>query len=165
MREIWPALPIVIFSEDMQSRDVTNVIATLKHHNRVCKVYYRNEGLPNSLLKAFAAVDEPLPALTNLRLSFFHVSVLPDSFLGGSAPRLRSLDLDGIAYPSIGKLFSSTTNLVRLSLRRIPYSGYIAPQTITLLSMLSKLELLRLGFQHPRPQARRTSLPLPPSLV
>ena len=92
MMEIWPALPIVIFSEDMQSRDVTNVIATLKHHNRVCKVYYRNEGLPNSLLKAFAAVDEPLPALTNLRLSIFHVSVLPDSFLDGSAPRLRSLD-------------------------------------------------------------------------
>jgi len=165
--DIWPALPIVIYALDMQSEeDVTNIIAALRHHNRVCKIYYRNGQFQDFLLKEFAAIDEPFAALTSLQLSSFqqeNVSVLPASFLGGSAPRLRSLELDGIPYPSIGKLLSSTTNLVHLSLWRIPHSGYIAPETIVLcLSMSLRLESLHLGFQHPRSRAHRANRHLPP---
>ena len=37
--DIWPTLPLVVFSPDLQfNEDVTNVIAALKHHNRVCKI-------------------------------------------------------------------------------------------------------------------------------
>jgi len=164
--DIWPELPIVIFSRDMESKeDVTNVIGALRHHDRVCKIFYHNEQFQTSFLKEFTAIDEPFPALTNLYLSSSeqNVPVLPDSFLGGSAPRLRSLDLRGIPYPSIGKLLSSTTNLVRLSLGRIPHSGYISPETIVpCLSTLARLELLGLGFRYPRSRAHRASRHPPP---
>ena len=159
---IWPPLPIVVFAEDMQSKeDVTKIVGALRHHNRVCKIYYRDGRFQDSLLKEFATIDKPFPALTSLHLSSSHqqnVPVLPNSFLGGSAPRLRSLHLSGIPYPSIGILLLSTTNLVQLSLRHIPRSGYIAPETIVpCLSMLPRLKSLFLGFQYPRSRAHQAS--------
>ena len=164
--EIWPALPIVIFAEGTQSKeDATNVIAALRHHNRVCKIHYCNWGSPDSLLNEFVAIDEPLPTLTSLTLisSGQNVPVLPDFFLGGSAPRLRSLDLNGIPYPSMGKLLLSATNLVLLSLSRIPHSGYIAPETIVhCLSTLARLKSLNLGLQGPRSRAHRERRHPPP---
>jgi hypothetical protein len=167
--DIWPELPIVIFAKNLKSKkDVTNVVGALRHHNRVCKIYYLkgpNRRFGDSLLTEFAEMDEPLLALTSLKLFSFgqNVPVLPDSFLGGSAPHLRSLHLHGIGYPSIGKLLSSTTNLVRFSLWRIPHSGYIAPETIVpFLSTLSRLESLALGFQHPRSWTHRASRHAPP---
>jgi hypothetical protein len=164
--DIWPALPIVIFARDMQSKeDVTNIIAALRQHSRVCKIYYIDRKFQGPLLKEFAAMDEPFPVLRSLKLipSGQNVPVLPDSFLGGSAPRLRSLDLVGTSYLSIGKLLSSTTNLVRLSLCRIPPSGYIAPETIVpCLSTLPRLKSLELGFQYPRSRAHRERRHPPP---
>jgi len=150
--DIWPELPIVLYAHMKFKEDVTNVIATLRQHNRVCKIDYCNGQPQESLLEEFAEIDKPFPALTSLRLLSYaqNVPVLPDSFLSGSAPRLRSLKLIGISYPSIGKLLSSTTNLVRLCLRRIPHSGYISPKTIVpLLSMLPRLGSLELGFRYP----------------
>jgi len=165
--DIWPALPIVIKAWNIQSEeDVTNLIAALGHHNRVCKIYHINEESQDPLLEEFAAIDEPFPALTSLELSSYaqNVPVLPDSFLGGSAPRLRSLVLYGIPYPSIGTLLSSTTNLVRLTLWNIPHSGYISPGTIVpSLSMLPWLGSLVLEFRDPRsrdPPASRHPPPL-----
>jgi len=165
--DIWPALPIVIVAKCLQSKeDVTNIFAALKHHNRVCKIYYSNWQHQDLLLEEFAAIDEPFPALTSLTIYSDQqqgVPVFPDSFLGGSAPRLRSLYLFGIPYPSIGKLLSSTTNLVRLSLYDIPNSGYIAPEKIVpCLSTLSGLESLALRFQNPRCLAHRASRHPPP---
>ena len=167
MLDIWTALPIFVVAEDMKSKqDVTNVIDALGHHNRVCKIYYRNGQFQDSFLKEFVTIDEPFLALTSLVLVSFkqrNVPVLPDSFLGGSAPRLRSLLLSGIPYPSIGNLLSSTTNLVRLSLWHIPRSGYIAPETmVPCLSMLPGLKSLFLGFQYPRSLAHQASRHLPP---
>ena len=160
MLDIWPALPIVIAARDIQSKeDLTNIIAALRHHNRVCKIYYSNIQFRGCLLKEIitVAMDEPFPALTSLELysdQQQNVPVLPDSFLGRYAPCLRSLHLDGIPYPSIGTLLSTTTNLVRLSLCNIPHSGYIAPETIIpCLSTLARLESLVLQFQHPRSHA------------
>ena len=180
--DIWPALPIVIFSEYIQTKeymqsmkstqskeDVADIVAALGHHNRVCKIHYDNHEFQDSLLKEVAAIDKPFLVLTSVRLGTFqrqNVPVLPNSFLGGSAPRLRSLDLYGVPYPSMGRLLSSTTNLVGLFLRCIPHSGYIAPETIVpLLSTLSRLESLKLGFEHPRSQAPRVIRHLPPRVV
>ena len=164
--DIWPALPIVIHTGGMESKeDVTNVIAVLRQHNRVCKIDYYDNQFQNSLLEEFAAMDEPFPALTSLDLASYaqNVPVLPDSFLGGSAPRLRSLILEGIPYPSIGTLLSSTANLVWLTLVDIPHSGYIAPETIVpCLSMLPRLGSLDLGFQYHQSQAHRASRHPPP---
>ena len=116
-------------------------------------------------MKEIAAIDEPFPSLTSLDLTSYaqNATVLPDSFLGGSAPRLRTLFLYGISYSSIGKLLSSTTNLVYLSLSNIPHSGYIAPEAIVpCLSMLAKLEELHLGFEYLRSRAHHTSRHPPP---
>ena len=171
MLDIWPPLPIVILAEDTKSKgDVANVIAVLRSHNhRVCKIYYHSRKFQDTFLKEFAAIDEPFPALRSLNIFSFaqNVPVLPDSFLGGSAPLLQSLHLDGVPYPSIGKLFASTPNLVRLSLGCIPHSGYLAPETIVpYLSMLPRLKSLALGFQYPRSRAHRASqLPPPPTRV
>jgi len=164
--DIWPTLPIVIFARDMQSKEeVNNVVAALRYHNRVCRIFYYNEQVQDSLLNEFTEIDEPFLELTNLELVSFgqDVPVLPDSFLGGSAPCLRSLSLEGIPYPSIGKLLSSTTNLVKLSLCRIPHSGYISPETIVpYLFMLPRLESLELSFQHLPSEAPRPSRRPPP---
>ena len=165
--DVWPALPIVVYAHGMKSKDnVTNIMAALMQHNRVCKIYYY-EQYQDSFLKEFATIDEPFLALTSLQLTSFgfgqNVPILPDSFLGGSAPRLRSLDLNGIPYPSVGKLLLSTTNLVRLALWRVPHSGYIAPKTIVpLLFTFSRLESLTLGVRYPRSRVHRASRHPPP---
>ena len=144
MLDIWPALPIVIVSKNMTSKeDVAIIISALRQHNRVYRIYYRSGQYRDSFSKKFAVIDKPYPVLTSLRLHSDqrqNVPVLPKSFLGGSAPCLRSLTLDGISYPSVGRLLSSTTNLVQLSLWHIPHSRYIAPETIIpSLSTLSRL--------------------------
>ena len=171
--DIWPILPIVIYSRSIRSKeDETNLIALLGQHNRLCKLdYFHSAGqFEDSFLKNLWTIDESFPAMTTLNLGSDlqqDVPVLPDSFLGRSAPRLRSLALGGIPYPSVGKLLSSTTNLVRLSLWDIPHSGYIAPETIApLLPTLSRLESFELGLKHPRSWALRASRhPPPPTRV
>ena len=165
--DVWPALPIVIVTEGMQSKeDAINIIAALRHHNRVCKIDCSSEQFQDFLLEEFAAIDEPFLALTSLALSSYrqqNVPVLPDSFLGGSAPCLRSLHLYGIPYPSVGKLLLSTTNIVHLNLSSIPHSGYISPETfVPCLSMSARLESLDLGFRYPLSRAHRASRHPPP---
>jgi hypothetical protein len=86
--------------------------------------------------------------------------VISDSFLGGSAPRLRLLDLSGILFPALPKLLLSATDLVLLSLEYIPYSGYISPKAmVACLSALTRLESLFLGFRSPRPRPSRAKPP------
>ena len=100
--DIWPALPIVIYAPGIHFKeDVTNAIAALKQPSQVCKISYRHWQFqdPSHLLEEFATIDKPFLALTSLELSTFqNVLVFPDSFLGGYAPCLRSLHLDGIPY-------------------------------------------------------------------
>ena len=82
--------------------------------------------------------------------TFSYVPVLPDSFLGGSAPRLRYFHLDAVQFLRLPKLLLSSTHLVCLYLQRIPHSGYISPETMaTCLSMLTSLMDLRLEFESP----------------
>jgi hypothetical protein len=164
MLDIWPALPIVISTVYPPSASgVTNIISALQQHNRVCTIYI--DGVPNSLLKEFAAMQEPLPALKEMWLWSYdeNAPVLPDSFLGGSAPSLRSLNLLRIPFPGLPKLLLSTHNLVYLYLQNIPRSGYISPEAmVTALSTLTRLEKLFLRFLSPRSQADRASRRPPP---
>jgi hypothetical protein len=162
----WPALPIYIYAyqhaQPLPLRGVSNILAALKPHNRVCGI--RIDGVPNSLLKRSATMKS-FPALTELLLSSNDekAPVLPDSFLGGSAPRLRTLSLTGIPFLGLGKLLLSTANLVRLSLSKISHSGYISPEAMVVsLSTLTKLEVLDLRFRSPRSRAvRENRHPLP----
>ena len=149
--DIWPELPIVIdvlYGKRIQPPSVPDVVSLLKRRDRVCKIAIHK--IPNSLLKEVAAMSEPFPALIELGLwsSEEDPPILPDSFLGGSFPRLRSLTLWGIQFPAIGKLLSSTRHLDTLSLGSVPHSGYISPEAmVAILSPLTRLKSLRLDFE------------------
>jgi hypothetical protein len=164
--DIWPPLPISLhashYARKSPMRGVSNILTALKQHNRVWGIWI--DGVPNSILKASVAM-KPFPAMTRLVLSSNgqNAPVLPDSFLGGSAPRLQTLYLAGIPFPGIGKLLLSTTDLVRLTLYDIPYSGYISPEAmVASLSTLTRLEKLDLRFRSPRSRADRETRYPPP---
>ena len=95
----------------------------------------------------------PFPELTSMGLwsRGKTASALPDSFLGGSAPRLLYLELSGIPFPGLPKLLMSATHLANLRLKDIPHSGYIPPEAIvTALSTLTRLEAVWLLFVSPQ---------------
>ena len=170
MLDIWPALPIYIYAitNAMLLPGVANVIAALKQHDRVCGINIPD--VPSSLLKEFVAMEEPLPALTSLLLGSNdeNAPVLPDSFLGGSAPRLRQLSMSGIPFPALPKLILSTTDLVHLTLYNIPHSGYISPDAmVNCLSTLTRLNSMSLEFRSPQSRVNRESrrLRLPQRVV
>ena len=153
--DIWPPLPIVIDHLSPSLWDVPgevdDIVAALERNDRVCNIYLK--GVARSPLQIILAkMHVSFPALTHLKLlSEFGVSesaVVPDSFLGGSAPRLRSLSLGRIPFPGLPKLLLSATNLVYLSLSNVPRSGYISPEAMaTCLSTLTRLNSLGIDFQ------------------
>jgi hypothetical protein len=169
MRDIWPELPIFIsFVGESTVERVENVIAALELNDRASSIYLW--GASSSELERFTtAMQFPFPVLTSLLLesSDGMAPLLSDSFLGGSAPRLRRLELYGIPFPTLPNLLLSATDLVQLTLWRIPHSGYISPETMAAcLSALTRLKRLTLTFRSPqsRPDHDKASQP-PPSLA
>ena len=153
--DIWPELPIIIHVDDRETclppPSVTNVISVLKQNDRVCKIVIDN--VPSPLLEEVAEMAEPFPALIELELASFKADppMLSDSFMGGSTPRLRSLNLWGIPFPGLGRLLLSTRDLVTLILAFIPNSGYVSPEAmVDILSALTKLKSLYLSFEVPQ---------------
>jgi hypothetical protein len=157
--DVWPPLPLVIRSHgyyqsdsDFPTKGVDNIIAVLERRDRVFQINFMN--VPSWYLeKVLAAIQEPFPELTHLGLGTYDKTapVIPDSFLGGSAPRLQFLWLEGILFPSLPKLLLSVTHLVDLQLLNIPHSGYISPEAmVTTLSTLTSLQHLSLSFQSPQ---------------
>ena len=179
MLDTWPELPIVIehdgdqdnINGDQDDPDRTvgetdNVVDALKLNDRVSVIRLWNVSSPE-LEEFVTAMQDPFTTLINLEL-WSHdrlVPVISDSFLGGSAPRLQSISLNGIPFPTLPNLLLSATDLVTLSLLDIPHSGYISPEAmVTCLSALSRLNLLSLRFQSPRSLPDRASR-LPPPLT
>ena len=68
-------------------------MAVLERSDRVVQIHLFTD-YDWELENVLKAMQVPFPELTVLTLGFQEgmVSVLPDSFLGGSAPRLRDLD-------------------------------------------------------------------------
>ncbi|KAI0288635.1 hypothetical protein BC826DRAFT_678387 [Russula brevipes] len=161
--DVWPALPIIVedYGTQLSAMGASNIIAAFEHRNRICRIHLTS--IPLSVLKQLsAAMKDPFPALRHLWLGADSetVPVLPDSFLGGSAPRLESLWLLGVPFPAIPKLLLSASGLGELFLLDIPHSGYISPEAmITCLSALTRLETLYIGFLSPR---SRPDQPSPP---
>src|SRR6266852_2054852 len=111
-------------------------------------------------------VRVPFPELTDLQLSSYDetLPVIPDSFLGGSAPHVS---LSGSPFPGLPKVLLSAAHLVDLRLFNIPHSVYISPDAMfPLLSALYSLEVLFLHFESPqsRPDWERRSLRPPNAL-
>jgi hypothetical protein len=146
--DIWPALPLVVQGFMPSLSEMDNITGALERSNRVCQVHlWALSGW--QLKQVLAAMQVPFPELTVLELSSDDVMppVIPDSFLGGSAPRLRHFELHYIPFTGLPNLLLSATRLVKLRLSNIPDSGYISPEAIIApLSALSSLETLYLKF-------------------
>jgi hypothetical protein len=151
--DVWPpTFPIVI--DESRSRlplSGANIIAALEHHDRVSEIYLNTSS--TVLKRLYRVMKKPYPVLTHLRL---HISnsksapVLRDSFLGGSAPRLEYLYLEGIPFPALPRLLPFCHDLVDVRLEEIPNTGYVSPEAMaTALSALTRLKAVHIGFESP----------------
>ena len=174
---IWPALPIhVYYIQQLHPWQLRyrasykdNIVPALELADRVCVVTLHANG--TELEKISTVMRKPFPVLTSLQISserHWITPALPTEFLGGSAPRLRSIFLFGIPFPALPTLLLTTSDLVNLDLRNIPRTGYISPEAMVVgLAALPRLHTFCLGFRsatprpdriHP-PPATRTILP------
>ena len=156
--DVWPALPLVVEDWDSTglSSDTDNIIAALEHCNRICQVDFYLVNLEEVL----APMQVPFPELTDLDLMSLDTEppVIPDSFLDGSAPRLRHFKLCGILFQGLPKLLLTAVHLVSLSLSDIPDSGYISPEAmVAILSALPALRILSLSLEFQSRQSRASS--------
>jgi hypothetical protein len=167
--DIWPALPIVVYQHNfLQGQNLDDIIAAIKHNDRVCKIDFRHFFDIGQLEEIVSLMEVSFPALTNLKLVSHEmdrtVPVLPDLFLGRSAPRLQHLELDGFSFPGLPNLLLSATGLVSLNLRRISHSWYISPDAmVTHLSALTRLKSLTLEFEFRRSRPDQESRRFPPT--
>lgn len=173
--DIWPPLPISIFSYGYRKKgsDVDNIVAALEHKDRVRKINLCDVS-SSDLENILAVMGEPFLELIDLELrpAFTYgfetdppIVRVFDSFLGGSAPNLRTLSLDRITPPFMGfqKVLLSATDLNSLLLKNIHDSAYFSPDAIvTCLSALTKLKDLEITFQSPRSRPVRESRHPPP---
>lgn len=144
------AFPIIVsFLDHFEDGSIDALIAALERRDRVQVVEIIV--LPSLIEELTTAMQEPLPALEHLQLELdFFVdlpigSIIPDTFLSGSAPRLQTICISGISFPSAPTLLSSTRDLVDVDLRE---SGFISPQAmVACLAALPKLESLTFVFE------------------
>jgi hypothetical protein len=114
MLGIWPVLPIQIqlLHDDHRTSNANNVLSALdsKHRARVRGI--RLFDLPSQLWEIFStAMQKQFPKLTHLDISLRDdARAIRDSFLGGSAPRLRSLHLTNTPFPAMKNLLLSASD-------------------------------------------------------
>ena len=155
-KKLWPAFPIILHYPHhyphlatISSKDEANIIVALEHPDRVRSLQL---SVTSSLLGKMATVTQtqkPFPLLTELWLSSEggSLSVVPSAFLGGSAPRLRRIHLEGIPFPSFPTFFSTASDLWDLYLDSIPRTGYFSPEAMaTSLAVSTRLRFLFIGF-------------------
>src|SRR5229473_7831458 len=98
MLAVWPPLPIVVWKNGGGTRDMDNIIAALEHNDRVCEINLWDIS-SLELEEVLAPMQKPYPALTDLWIwrqwGDGAAPIVPESFLGGSAPPLRYLSLGG----------------------------------------------------------------------
>ena len=163
--DIWPPFPIAVhFVPSGDLRDILdiNLVAALEHRDRVTEIRFDYLREPNLKLFTFRLMLSPFSALTHLSLGSFddRTIVLPDRFLGGYAPSLRTLSLERIAFVNLPKLLFSATHLVTLRLYSVPVLPYISPVTLaTCLAVMPDLRQLEIEFQVRIPLSDQPPLP------
>ena len=167
--DIWPSLPMLVHNHHhcFPTQMLDNLVAAIEHNDRVCGIDLTAFHVLRQLEKIVSVMQVPFPELTDLKLALVKGDnrtppVLPNMFLGRSAPHLRHLKLDGFSFPGLHNLLLSATGLVSLELQRIPHSWYISPDAmVTLLSALTCLQSLTLEFCQPRPDRESQHSPPP----
>ena len=152
MLAIWPPLPIVVQIFSKETR-MDNIVVALEHNERICEIVFFNV-TKSQMKQVLAAVQQPFPALTRKVIWSSNwvemPPVVPESFLGGSAPSLQYLDLLRIPFPGLPNLLLSATDLVTLLIRNVSHSGHISPEVmVSCLSTLTRLDYLWLEFKSP----------------
>ena len=147
--DIWPALPISIQASFYEKcADEDDIIGALENRDRIAGINFG--GLTRSKLeKCVALMQQSFPVLSSLHLSSTNggiTCVIPDAFLGGSAPRLKSVLLSGIRFPALPKLLSSARDLVNLDLGCFSIDDISLEAMVTSLSVLTKLQSLTIRF-------------------
>ena len=152
----WPTVPLVVrFSSMLKSEPMpSNVMVALHHPHRLCEI---DLDVTSSMAGSFfEAIQKPCQLLECIRITVKDAMeprpLVRDAFLGGSAPHLREIKLDGTAvpFPEIRQVLSSTNNLVELHLANIPNDVYFPPDDLaTGLTTLVRLKWLTVGFHSP----------------
>ncbi|KAN0128278.1 hypothetical protein V8E53_007575 [Lactarius tabidus] len=166
--DCWPPFPIAIHYPNYRHctpDDEENIFTLLNQPGRIRHIDLTLTG--PQITAVATAMQRPFPALTHLILQWTdeRPAALPSGFLGGSAPCLQYMHLDGIVFPALFTFLSSTSDLVSLFFRDIPH---ISPEAmVACLAVLPRLNSLDIGFQStsfdpdrmPPPSAIRASLP------
>jgi hypothetical protein len=163
--DVWPPFPIEICCYDAPG----NLTAALEHRDRICELRFELSSSNWGKLARVTDMQMPFPALTCLRLGLGGwsgpVPALPAALVGGSAPSLRSFHMRSVPFPTLPQFLLSCNDLSELHLQNIPNLGYITPEAmVTVLSALTKLTYLEIGFQRPEeillaPSPTRAVLP------
>jgi len=159
---LWPSFPISIWypvssqCRHLTSEDEGNVIAVLKHPDRICEI---NLAMSRRVsLKTAGSMKAPFPMLELLHLrsqDTMRTLIIPDGFLGSSTPQLRDIHLVGTAFPALPSLLLSTEALVSLRLDEIPNVGYFSPEAFAnSLSKAVQLKVLKIEFLPPNTHER-----------
>lgn len=172
----WPTFPLVIKFDGIRKLKPMprNILVALRCSDRICDINLSvTSPMTGSIVEL---IQKPCPVLEKIRLIIkdaMESSTQPahDNFLGGSAPCLREIELQGIAlpFPAIRRVLFSANNLAELHLSDVPNAAYFSPiDLVTALSSLDQLKRLAIGFHSPtsRPapsiahrSLRRTALP------
>ena len=150
-----PPLPLVIDYCNMATawvrQDELSILTGLQLRGRVRRISLQ---APSPHLGiCLATISDLYPILEDLSLSSATEdetsSVLLSTF---NAPNLRYLVLQSVGFPTELPLFTYLTNLVTLTLLRIPAQYYFPPEhLVTQLQGLLHLEELSIGFAVPIP--------------
>ncbi len=121
--DVWPPLPLFISGNlhNFYSSSTDETIAALGQSHRVRQVNLHGIG-DREFNKVLEAMQLPFPDLTGLSLfpGYETPPIVPDSFLGGSAPNLRMVHLNRVPFPGLPKLLLSATRLVHLIVSLTP---------------------------------------------
>jgi len=131
-----------------------NIRVALRHPDHLCET---NLNVKSSWTGPIVEmVPKPCQALECIRITVDDAGgrsiLIHNTLLGGSAPHLREIKLDGISFPflEIRRVLSSTHNLTELYLSKIPHAAYFSPDDlVTCLSTLVQLKSLTVGFHSP----------------
>ena len=164
----WETLPLIVRYHGSQMSLPSNIAIALRHPDRVRKI---DLDLTSTTVGSVVnAIKKQFQALEYIRITI-NDGTLPSHwhnvFLGGSAPRLQVIALDGLSFPfpEIKQVISSANNLVELHLSRIPKTGYFsADSLVTALSTSTQLRELEVSFHYPAslPTKSTMSPPLGP---
>ena len=144
-----------------------NVMTALLRPDRLCEIDLQvTSRMTGSIVKV---IQKPCQTLESIRIRVQNLTgpsiVVHSAFLGGSAPHLRNIQLDGISFPfpEMRRVLLSARNLVELHLLNIPNDVYFSPaDLITSLSTLVHLKQLKVDFHSPAssppPSMRRSPL-------